>query len=369
MDKIGPPPAFAAWPRLTPAQGHDCRIGQRKGLGRIKAQMTLSWKAVALPLAILIYAGIAWLVAPDKYPGLLRYYFDQATILPILIGVGLPVAAIFIRPRAPLSYVIEVLKDRGLRLMLVALLFCIGVTGFTTFKVSIPQFVPFYADMLFADIDAALHFGNPGEWAHAIVPGWAQYPLGYLYGPIWFVLWFGLLAFVALQRDRAFRQRYFWSMALTMCLLGTVAATAFSSVGPIFYDDFVDAERFALLQQAISESAIGDYMAQASGYLLANFEAGTGAAGTGISAMPSMHLAIVTLNACMLTSLNRQVGIVAWIYVALIQLGSVYLGWHYAIDGYFSIAVVCVIWWSVRQLQSRLGAKPSEAMAEPLPAL
>src|SRR5690606_9683564 len=106
-----------------------------------------------------------------------------------------------------------------------------------------------------------------------------------------------------------------------------------------------------------------------SGYLLANFEAGTGAAGTGISAMPSMHLAIVTLNACMLTSLNRQVGIVAWIYVALIQLGSVYLGWHYAIDGYFSIAVVCVIWWSVRQLQSRLGAKPSEAMAEPLPAL
>lgn len=330
--------------------------------------MRVSWRALALPMAILVYAGAAWLVAPDKYPGLLKYYFDQVTILPILIGIGLPVAAVFMRPRAPLSYVVEVLKDRGVRLLLVALLFCIGVTGFTTFKVSIPQFVPFYADALFADIDAALHFGNPGEWAHAIVPDWAQYPLGYLYGPIWFVLWFGLLAFVALHRDKEFRQRYFWSMALTMCLLGTVAATVFSSVGPIFYDDFVDAERFAALQKAISESAIGDYMAQASGYLLANFHAGTGAAGTGISAMPSMHLAIVTLNACMLTNLNRRVGIGAWIYVALIQLGSVYLGWHYAIDGYFSIAAVSAIWWAVSRVQLWLGARPRQAIAAPLPA-
>ncbi|TIN21837.1 MAG: hypothetical protein E5Y31_19780 [Mesorhizobium sp.] len=32
-------------------------------------------------------------------------------------------------------------------------------------------------------------------------------------------------------------------------------------------------------------------------------------------------------------------------YVALILFGSVYSGWHYAIDGYVSIALVILIWW------------------------
>jgi membrane-associated phospholipid phosphatase len=106
-------------------------------------------------------------------------------------------------------------------------------------------------------------------------------------------------------------------------------------------------------------------MAEASGYLYASYQTGDSAMGTGISAMPSMHLAIVTLNACMLTSLNRHVGVLAWIYVALIQLGSVYLGWHYALDGYFSIAAVGLIWWGVGRVTTRLGVatRPQPATA------
>jgi membrane-associated phospholipid phosphatase len=58
-----------------------------------------------------------------------------------------------------------------------------------------------------------------------------------------------------------------------------------------------------------------------------------------------MHVAFATLNAYLLSSLNIWLGILGWIFAALIMYGSVYTGWHYAVDGYVSIIVVSVIWW------------------------
>lgn len=323
-------------------------------------------KAGALPLAILTYAALALAIFPGTYANMLQSYFREAIVLPMFLGMVLPVASIVARPRAPFALLMEVLKNSAPRIILIMTLFCIGISAFTTFKLAIPQFMPFYADAFLADIDAFLHGGNPGEFAHAIVPAWAQYPLGYLYGPVWFALWFGLIGFVGLQDNARLRQRYFWSMAMTIFLLGTLAATAFSSVGPIYYAKFVEPERFSALLAAIRMSAVGDYMAQASAYLLASYQSDAAGFGTGISAMPSMHLAIVTLNACMLSSLNRLMGMLAWTYVALILLGSVYLGWHYAIDGYFSIAAVGVIWWAMGRAlaASRAEAEP-EFAAQP----
>src|SRR5690606_4200634 len=124
-----------------------------------------------------------------------------------------------------------------------------------------------------------------------------------------------------------------------------VAAIALSSVGPVLYERIYGIDRYSALMAMIDGSAVGDYMRQASGYLFGNYQSGGHRPGTGISAMPSMHLAVVTLNAHMLTRLNRWLGALGWTYAAAILLGSVYLGWHYAVDGYLSIAVVTLIWW------------------------
>jgi hypothetical protein len=195
------------------------------------------------------------------------------------------------------------------------------------------------------------------------VPSWLQYPLAYLYGPIWFMLWFGLTAFVALSDSKALRQRYFWTMALSICLLGTVLAIALSSVGPVFYEAVYQDGRFAALMGSVGEGPAGSYMSEMFDYLYGNYLAGGHALGTGISAMPSVHLAIVTLNALMLSGLNRYIGAVAWVYVVLILFGSVFLGWHYAIDGYLSIAVVSLIWWTMGRILSRpdAGTRPPVA--------
>ena len=90
-----------------------------------------------------------------------------------------------------------------------------------------------------------------------------------------------------------------------------------------------------------------------AGYLLDNYNAGTPALGTGISAMPSMHVAIATLNALMLSSLGRWQAVAGWAFAAIILFGSVYTGWHYAIDGYVSMLVVGVIWQKTRFLAAQ----------------
>jgi hypothetical protein len=303
-----------------------------------------------LPAAIVAYAAMAVALWPAAYTDMLHVYAQQLVVLPIVLGLGLPVAALLLSPREPLSWIAGFARDNSLRLIAIALLALIGLAAFTTFKLGIPKLVPFYADPFFAEVDAALHFGDPGRHLHAVVPQWLQYPIGFLYGPAWFLLWFSFIAFVAAHPDRDLRRRYFWSMALALSLLGTVAALAFSSVGPVLYERVYHVDRFADLMAQIRGSAVGEYMELASGYLFENYADNGSRPGTGISAMPSVHLAVATLNALLLTRFGRIAGAIGWAYVGVILAGSVYLGWHYAIDGYVSIAVVGVIWRGVDRL-------------------
>ncbi|HEY4201495.1 MAG TPA: phosphatase PAP2 family protein [Devosiaceae bacterium] len=298
-----------------------------------------------LAIAIAAYVAVAAVIAPNDFSDMCLQYLHQAIILPPVLLVGLCMASLIRRPRAPVSFIIDVLRDRLLWLILVVAIFCVGMAAFTTIKIAIPHLVPFYADRWLADIDGLLVPGGPGLLAHALVPGWAAYSLAFLYGPIWFLGWFGLLGFVALNGDKRLRGRYFWSMALLLCVVGTVLAVLLSSVGPVFYDRIYASDRFGDLMQLLANSSVGSYMHDETAYLYDNYVSNGHGMGTGISAMPSVHIAVVTLNAWMLSSLNRWVGAVAWGYVAAIVLGSVYLGWHYLADGAVSLFAVSLIWW------------------------
>jgi hypothetical protein len=69
--------------------------------------------------------------------------------------------------------------------------------------------------------------------------------------------------------------------------------------------------------------------------------------GSGISAFPSLHLAITTLIVLAAFQLRAWLGWVMAAYLCVIMAGSVHLGWHYAIDGYFAIAATFVLWKAV----------------------
>jgi hypothetical protein len=63
---------------------------------------------------------------------------------------------------------------------------------------------------------------------------------------------------------------------------------------------------------------------------------------------------------------NRFLGIALSINVFLILIATVFLGWHYAIDGYVSIVGTAAIWWvvgiGVRRSVPRIAEEHSAAL-------
>jgi hypothetical protein len=75
--------------------------------------------------------------------------------------------------------------------------------------------------------------------------------------------------------------------------------------------------------------------------------------GGGISAMPSMHLTLVTLAAIPLWRLGKHWRFVAAAIVTITVVASVHLGWHYAIDGYAGVICALALWQLTRLSPTR----------------
>lgn len=86
---------------------------------------------------------------------------------------------------------------------------------------------------------------------------------------------------------------------------------------------------------------------QTQDYLWQGYVTQVNGIGSGISAMPSMHVSIAVLMALCTYRLNKTLGYFACAFAVIIQIGSVHLGWHYAVDGYFSVLSTLAIWKAV----------------------
>lgn len=239
-----------------------------------------------------------------------------------------------------------------------ALLFAMMVFqgAFTSLKNALPMWQHgFPHDRLQADIDEWLHFGRaPWLYLHAIAGnGIVRRIVEWNYNQGWFIVCFATMFWVAVAKEaRPIRTRYFTCYVVSWILVGSVLAGLFLSAGPAFYGHSTgDFERFGPLLAFIGESAGRMHSAATvQNYLWTAHEANMPGLGTGISAFPSMHVALVTLNALFLSERSRKWGAVAFAYVALVLASSVYLAWHYAIDGYVAIAVTVAVFLFVRRL-------------------
>ena len=232
-------------------------------------------------------------------------------------------------------------------LLLAALMVFMG--SFTTFKNMMPLMRDgFVFDRIQADIDAALHFGrDPWTYFHPIAAhSWLRQLIELNYNVIWFLACFVPIFWIAVspKADR-FRVRYFVCFTLAWIVLGNVLALFWLSAGPAFYHHVTgDAERFGGLIAFIAAGEDApNSAARFQDYLWSNYSLQRLGFGTGISAFPSVHVGLTMVNALFLAEYDRRLGLIAYLYVALIVMSSVYLGWHYAIDGYVSIVVVAAI--------------------------
>jgi hypothetical protein len=153
-----------------------------------------------------------------------------------------------------------------------------------------------------------------------------------------------------------FRLQYLLAFLLTWILVGSVAAFLLASAGPCYYERaFGDPTfaplmaRLATLATEIEAMGLGTWGFDVQDKLWAAYADKEGIFGGGISAMPSIHVAVSTLMALGAYSLNRRAGHLLTAFAVVIWIASVHLGWHYAVDGIVAAAMTYGIWrWSGR---------------------
>ena len=243
----------------------------------------------------------------------------------------------------------------GTLLMLVLLLLfqAMYISVKTTFSAG-----DFPFDPVIADIDRAMHFGRaPAHWLSFLRFDWLLRVVEFNYDAIWFPFWlYTLYWFCVSPRAEALRVRFVLTFTLAWAVIGNVVAATFITAGPALYGLATgDTHRFAPLYDFLQSTPNATEATQA--YLWAMHQAGTGGLGSGISAFPSMHVAVTTVCALFLSELDKRWRVPAWSFVAIICVSSVYLGWHYAVDGYAAILLTVGLYWAVKAAPNLLRAR------------
>ena len=207
-------------------------------------------------------------------------------------------------------------------------------------KKSIPLTLPFYADPFLIDLDRFIFGTDPWRLTHGVL-GWATHVFSWFYD-LWHPIHIGLAIWIALSFNEARKIQFALSFQLSWLLLGGLFATLASSVGPVMVADFYPDQSFVPLIDALRESAPN--VLRIKNVLISTMD--DPLIISGISAMPSMHVAIAILFALWLQGYRKWwLKLVGWFYACMIYVGSIHLGWHYATDGIVSAVLVASIWW------------------------
>ena len=264
-------------------------------------------------------------------------------------------------------------RDRFASLLWPPLLFGVLIASFNAFKQMVLPAAGFAYDPLFADADRLLFLGNdPWKLTHAVLgsPN-ATWFVDRAYHA-WFVpMSFGVLACAWLPSSTyRLRNQYLFSYAAIWIGIGSVLAFLMPSAGPCYYENFVGAyPSFAELNDRLvaAQAAAGANLSALAnqGHLLRAFGGDTLAVGAGISAMPSVHNALAILFAFAAWRVNKALGFTFAAYAVLIWVGSIHLGWHYAIDGLAAAGLTWGIWLVAGRVTRRLEGRLAPAGAQP----
>jgi len=227
--------------------------------------------------------------------------------------------------------------------------FFIGVSAslFMALKIAIPALVPFWLDKPVAAVEADL-FGIEPYRLLDLLFGRATLLVDRIYS-FWLPVQLVVMFSVIIAPPSRAKARALTACAAAWFLLGDVAATLLSSAGPVFYDRVFGGDRFASLHQILENRGAEMALSTSDAMWSAQLSGHPGLV-AGISAAPSMHIAISFWILLVARSFAPRAVPLAAAYFAFIWIASVQLGWHYISDGLVGVAGMAALWWLAGRL-------------------
>ncbi|MDN2483720.1 phosphatase PAP2 family protein [Vibrio agarivorans] len=229
------------------------------------------------------------------------------------------------------------------------------LSTYSSVKALIPIVNEFKYDNSFYLIDKYLFMGHlPHDVIGSVIDGPYFYSFINLLYNVWFLIVWGALIYFCLHNEHKVRMKYLITCVLCWFFIGNIAATFFSSAGPV-YIYLIDNSKTMYLPLIEKMIGYNDFLIEVD-YPVKIWALGTQdmlwdsyinnkhTLGSGISAMPSMHVSMSVLFALGASQVSRLIGYIAWVYCFFIYIGSFMLGWHYAVDGLVSVPLTLILW-------------------------
>lgn len=316
------------------------------------------WPPAAICAAMVLGSAITHaLGGPSPLP-LLDGYVAAAfgcTVLCTLVYVFLRIIALWkIGADKPLSIVAAELAPKIPLLVLPIVISPIFLAAFTAAKSAIPTLVGFRYDHLLADLDAAVFLTDPWRITHMFIGRVGTTVIQFFYVAVWVSALALSQAAIPIFASRRRVGVFFTAMLLTWFVAGFLIAYALPAAGPVFVNmsDPSLLSRFSPLTTDLARLLPpGSPFLHGPIYLEEGIKSGTAYSGGGISAMPSMHIAVVTIY--VLASRRTLWFAPACLFALIIFIGSIHSGYHYAMDAAIAIPVAILCWHAATKLHRR----------------
>ena len=290
----------------------------------------MSERSWLLPSAVLtlLSGALALLIMPN-YSGVLGalgllplWLFASASLAAITAVMRMALAGV----ASPFAQIAHSVRHDWRKLLVIG--FGITVAGlnmiaFMWTKPLLNWFVPFWADPMLARADRLLFLGHDPwiflDWLNSI-------PAAIFYHRGWFAMMIVTLLVVLSQPASARKSAIMLSYFLLWSIIGPVVHVLMPAAGPVFYEKLGYGAEFAGIR-------VPEEMTRMSDYLWNIYQGDQFGPGSGISAMPSLHIATTGWMVIAIYVLARRWTAPMAALGFLIFLLSISLGWHYAADG------------------------------------
>lgn len=308
-------------------------------------------------------------------------YSAQFVLIAILIALLIQtVKLLFAKHPQPALQLLHISRNwfiednNGIHVICTYLLFVGVLLVFGTVKSTLPQMVPFDFDVYFYQLDRQIFGVDPYLLLLPVFGGDSSlFILNNAY-QVWLIIVVLSILWVAFSRNHPRRLTYLFASILSFSVSGNLLAVSLSSAGPCFLEPLFGLDYYSRLFDHLNEvnDRTGTVWALAGQRILWNSYAHSEGFISGISAMPSMHNVFAWLWVFAAWP-QRTLRYILLVYAVLIFIGSIVLGWHYAVDGIAGFFLAVLAWVAARSLarismqgaELRTGAYASNACENP----